>query len=115
MPLSKIPEYGIHFDVCIMSFVQNDWITYSCPVKYREYLALGKPIVSVPIIEVERTYGCPASVTSTHNDFIAACVSEMANDSIEKRLSRRALVEHWTWDRTTELVSKAIQEALRSN
>lgn len=114
IPLSNIPEYGIHFDVCIMSFVQNEWITYSCPVKYREYLALGKPIVSVPIIEVEQTYGCPAAVASTNKDFISACVSEMANDSIEKRLSRRSLVEHWTWDHTTELVSTVIQEALGS-
>lgn len=110
--LNEIPKYGIHFSLGIMAFVQNNWITYSCPVKYREYLALGLPIVSVPIIEVMEAFRGVARVESSYEKFSRACAEEIENDSIEKRISRRSLVKDYTWDVTADKVSEVIESCL---
>ncbi len=55
---------GEHSDVLIMPWQESAWILNSCPIKYREYLAVGKPIVSVPITEVEEVYPGAAYIAS---------------------------------------------------
>jgi glycosyltransferase involved in cell wall biosynthesis len=47
----QIPAYGRSFDVAIMPWRQNQWIARCNPVKLKEYLALGKPVVSTPYPE----------------------------------------------------------------
>ncbi|GAG08945.1 unnamed protein product, partial [marine sediment metagenome] len=47
-PYEQIPHYGKCFDVAIMPWRQNRWIEACNPIKLKEYLALGKPVVSTP-------------------------------------------------------------------
>jgi len=49
-----IPAYGSTFDVALMPWLQNDWIRYCNPIKMKEYLVLGLPIISTPFPEVNR-------------------------------------------------------------
>ena len=108
-PLKEIPFYGIHFDVCLMNFVQTEWIKYSCPVKLREYLALGKAIVSVPIIEVEEAFPGVAGIARTPQEFCAMCEKEMVSDSKEKRMYRRNLITNYSWEHTADLVFEILK------
>ena len=48
----RIPDYGSHFDVALMPWLDNEWIRYSNPIKLKEYLALGLPVVSTEFAEV---------------------------------------------------------------
>jgi len=48
-----IPHYIQRFDVCLMPFVCNALVASVNPLKMYEYLALGKPVVTVPMDEVE--------------------------------------------------------------
>jgi glycosyltransferase involved in cell wall biosynthesis len=52
-PYSVIPEYGSGFDVGIMPWVQNEWIHWCNPIKLKEYLALGLPVVSTEFPELK--------------------------------------------------------------
>ncbi len=52
-PYEQIPHYGKCFDVCLMPWNQNRWIQACNPVKLKEYLALGKMVVSTPFPELE--------------------------------------------------------------
>lgn len=49
-----LPDYLYHFDVCIMPYVIDDWIKTCSPGKFYQYLAQGKPVVSVTIPEVSK-------------------------------------------------------------
>ncbi|WP_158843698.1 glycosyltransferase [Saccharothrix deserti] len=51
-PYSLIPAYGSAFDVAIMPWQDNDWIKRSNPIKLKEYLALGLPVVSTDFAEL---------------------------------------------------------------
>lgn len=48
-----IPALGRGFDVAIMPWLDNEWIRFANPVKLKEYLALGLPVVTTEYPEVE--------------------------------------------------------------
>ncbi|MFI6816920.1 glycosyltransferase [Nonomuraea sp. NPDC050328] len=51
-PYELIPAYGSGFDVAIMPWLDNDWIRHANPIKLKEYLALGLPVVSTEFGEL---------------------------------------------------------------
>jgi len=55
---ADLPRYAKAFDVALMPFKMNELTLASNPLKVREYLAAGLPVVSTPIPEVERLSVC---------------------------------------------------------
>ncbi|MGV9302136.1 glycosyltransferase [Nonomuraea sp. NPDC003727] len=53
-PYELIPAYGSAFDVALMPWLDNDWIRHANPIKLKEYLALGLPVVSTDYGELSR-------------------------------------------------------------
>jgi glycosyltransferase involved in cell wall biosynthesis len=52
-PYEEIPAHGSGFDVAIMPWVDTPWIHRSNPIKLKEYLALGLPVVSTEFAELD--------------------------------------------------------------
>lgn len=52
-PYGVIPAYGSGFDVAIMPWRDTEWIRHANPIKLKEYLALGLPVVTTAFDEVE--------------------------------------------------------------
>ncbi len=95
-PYSEIPEFGASFDVGIMPWLQNEWILYCNPVKLKEYLALGLPVVTTPIPQGDE-YGDLMTVARTPQEFVEAIrVSVTANDR-QLRQRRQKAVEKDSW------------------
>lgn len=70
-PYELIPAYGSSFDVALMPWLKNDWIKHSNPIKLKEYLALGLPIVTMDFPEA-RNYADRLFIASDAGEFIAA-------------------------------------------
>jgi len=49
-----LPDYLKQFTVCLIPYVINDLLVAVDPIKLREYLAMGKPVVSVDLPEVRK-------------------------------------------------------------
>jgi glycosyltransferase involved in cell wall biosynthesis len=56
-PYSALPAYCRGFDVGIIPFKQNELTVRANPLKLREYLAAGLPVVATPLPEVARYRG----------------------------------------------------------
>lgn len=56
-PYEQVPAYMRAFDVCWVPFCQDRVGLAANPVKVYEYLALGKPVVSTPVADVEAFEG----------------------------------------------------------
>ena len=102
-PYEEIPHYGKCFDVAIMPWRQNRWIKLCNPIKLKEYLALGKPVVSTPFSELQ---GFREVVEEARNpeDFaesIKRAISENNSDLISKRKDK---VKNESWDTKVKLV-----------
>lgn len=96
-PYQRIPDFGAAFDVCLMPWLQNDWIEHCNPVKFKEYLALGKPVVSTPFPELDRFAGFCLSATGASN-FAGAIDRALNEDSPAEQDRRKAWVANHSWD-----------------
>lgn len=98
-----IPRYGAAFDVCLMPWLQNEWIAHCNPVKLKEYLALGKPIVTTPFAELHRYKNLYYEANDAHT-FAAAIDRALKEDDPQKQRERRAAAARHTWDMKFETV-----------
>ncbi|HLF83570.1 MAG TPA: glycosyltransferase [Blastocatellia bacterium] len=107
-PYSSMPQFAAAFDVCVLPWVtDNEFVNYGSPIKVREYLATGKPVVITPIYEYERLDGI-LRVSRGYDDFIAKVGDALNADSPDKREARQQAVKEATWDARAEEVSEAI-------
>lgn len=93
-----LPDYLRGFDVCLIPWVVNDLTRYMSPTKTPEYLAAGRPVVSVPIPDVEHDYRKEVLIANTTAEWIAAVEKALARGKtppIKPAASR-------TWDEIAE-------------
>jgi len=109
-PYQQIPRYGRRFDVAIMPWRHNRWIQACNPVKLKEYLALGKPIVSTPFPELQKYSGLVYQAAGPA-DFARCITKAIAQNSNALTRLRRQKVQDATWDAKAEAVLHALSMA----
>ena len=113
-PYSSMPAYAAAFDVCVLPWAtDNEFVSYGSPIKVREYLATGKPVVITPLYEYEQLDGI-LRVSRSKDDFISKVEDALSNDSEAQRLARQQAVKESTWDARAEMVSKEINGLIES-
>lgn len=104
-PYDTIPAYLAAFDCCILPFRMNRLTAAVDPIKLREYLAAGRPVVSAPLPAVARYHDVVelAADAQTFAAGVVRCLRPGA-DSDEMRAKRRARVADESWDRVAETI-----------
>lgn len=113
-PYEQIPHYGKCFDVAIMPWRQNRWIQACNPIKLKEYLALGKPVVSTPFPEL-RTYRDVVYEAKTPEEFADCIKKAHFENNAELVAKRRQKVAQTSWDSKAELVLRELFNENESN
>ncbi len=109
-PYDLIPHYAKCFDVCFMPWQQNKWIQACNPIKLKEYLAIGKPIVSTPFKEL-CNYDGLATVASDAASFADAVIKTWQQNGPELVLQRQKRVRDSTWDVKAQQVLRTLRQA----
>jgi len=108
-PYTSLPGYCRAFDVALMPFKVNELTLNANPLKVREYLAAGLPVVSTDIPEVRKVGLCKLA-TSTE-DFVRKvdeCLAEGGGPTLE----RAERIFHESWDARVEEIRTHVGEAL---
>jgi len=100
-PYEEIPFFGAGFDVALMPWLLNEWIEQCNPIKMKEYLAIGVPVVSTDFPEV-RFYSDTIAIAGDHRQFIDLIREALDGNAVGSPESRKARVEGSTWDRKAE-------------
>ena len=103
-----LPQWAKAFDVAIIPFHQNELVRNVNPLKLREYLATGKPVVSVWMPEVER-FSEYVGIARTHDVFLDKIEEALKDDSEAKQRARRVAVAGMTWEARVEEVVRTVQ------
>ena len=86
-----------------MPWRQNRWIGACNPIKLKEYLALGKPVVSTPFAEL-RKYRDVVYEADAPQKFANCIKRAFSEDSPELAAKRRQKVARVSWDSKAKLV-----------
>lgn len=111
LPYDKIPFLCAGFDVCMLNWKMSPWIRSCNPLKMFEYMAAGKPIVSVAIQELEQ-YSDVVSIASTPEEFCRLLQWELEHDTEQRRLKRIEIARQHDWDQNVSALSGLIQDIL---
>lgn len=76
-PYAQIPDYVAGFDVCLNPYVLDDVAEACSPIKLYEYMASGKPTVSVDMPDARQFDGL-IPLTRTADGFVAAVEAALA-------------------------------------
>lgn len=101
MPYEAIADYLYHFDVCMIPFKIIPLTLATNPVKFFEYIASGKPVVSVDLPEL-REYKDIAYIAKSKEDFLRSidnALSEQDEAVVEKR---KLIAAENTWAHRAE-------------
>lgn len=112
MPYQKIPLLCAGFDVCMLQWKMTDWIAACNPLKTMEYMASGKPIVSVPIKCIVDNYRDVVSIAGTKEEFCAAIEWELQNDTKERSERRVEIARKHSWESNFGMIRTWIDELL---
>lgn len=108
-PYQRIAAFGAAFDVCIMPWLRNEWIDHCNPVKLKEYLALGKPVVTTPFPEL-RFIPSLCIEADGHDAFADAIDRALREDNDVDRQRRRAWAADNTWDAKFRTVIELLEQ-----
>lgn len=105
-PYADLPAYCKAFDVALNPFVINELTLAANPLKVREYLAAGLPVVSTDIPEVRVLDDC--LVGTDHVDFIAKIEAALAGPKPREDVSNA--VRHESWDAKVDELRRIVAE-----
>jgi glycosyltransferase involved in cell wall biosynthesis len=108
---AEVPSYLRAFDVSLVPYKAGEQARAIDPLKLYEYLAFGKPIVSVEIPSVLEFEGL-VRVARSRDEFLehAAAAAEERDEALAAR--RRLAASEATWEKRAEALSAAIAAAL---
>jgi Glycosyl transferases group 1 len=110
-PYARMPAYLRAFDTCVIPFVVNEITAATDPVKFYEYLSLGKPVVSTHMPELE-PHRELLYLADDADDFLRQLDRAVAENDEELRTRRIALARANTWAMRAEAMRRAIGEVL---
>jgi glycosyltransferase involved in cell wall biosynthesis len=99
-PYADLPRFCKAFSVALIPFVVNELTRHVNPIKLREYMSAGIPVVSTPLPEVTHYEDC--YLGDTPGAFLAAVERALAEDSPGARRTRSEAMSRETWERKVE-------------
>jgi glycosyltransferase involved in cell wall biosynthesis len=93
---AELARYGRFFDVGVLPYKLTEQVIHSNPIKLREYLAMGKPVVSVRFPHAEG-FGRLVYLADTYDEFVIAIDQALREDDDGLRRARMESVRNTTW------------------
>jgi glycosyltransferase involved in cell wall biosynthesis len=105
----ELPAYCKGFDVGLIPYRVIDRMPFVNPIKLREYLSAGLPVVSTAVPEVRR-YPHWCSVGEDHEGVRLAIERALLEDSPEKRRVRSSAMQSESWQARVAEVDRIVQD-----
>jgi glycosyltransferase involved in cell wall biosynthesis len=112
-PYQELPAYGKQFDAAIIPYRLTQQVVHANPIKLREYLAMGKPVVSVSTPEIDK-YADLVEIARSRKEFLAKLDTVLARghsaDETRRRMDR---VASESWDVRLTDVLEIVKQQIR--
>lgn len=112
-PSTELARYPQHFDVCLMPYRMNDYSKYIFPLKLYEYLAGGRPVVSMPLPALAGLGDLVSVATSVEEwERTIERLLEPGNDTPARSGLRQAEAKRHDWDVIVDEIARSLAQRL---
>lgn len=105
----SLPGYCKVFDVAVLPFMVNELTLAANPLKVREYLAAGLPVVATPLPEVVKLDRL-LRTARTQEEFLGQIEAYLKEGKRGPNLEVSRLMEPESWDEKVEELSRVITD-----
>ena len=109
-PYDQLPAYCQQLDVGLIPFKINDLTLAVNPIKLREYLAAGLPVVSTPLPEV-KLYEHLVELAESATEFEEA-IDRSLDQNESDRQHRAAAMSEETWPAKVQEITQRLNRAM---
>lgn len=109
-PNEKLPEYLAQFDACLNLFAESELSKDVSPLKFYEYLATGKPIISTLQPDQVLQYTPIIHIAATAQDFISCCEQALRDTQPERVSARIEEGRKSSWDARVREICAVLEE-----
>jgi glycosyltransferase involved in cell wall biosynthesis len=107
-PYDILPNYGRAFDATIIPYRLTQQVLHANPIKLREYLAMGKPVVSVSTPEIDK-FADVVEIAQSRDEFLQKLDNVLAQPSVPAEVQRRMdRVAASSWDARVQEVLEVL-------
>ena len=110
-PYETLPSYCKAFSVGLIPFAINELTLAVNPIKLREYMSAGLPVVSTALPEV-RYYANDCTVAETYEQFEQGVVDALRTDTPELRRRRSDAMRAESWERKVARLGDTVMGAI---
>ena len=108
-PYASLPGYCKAFDVALLPFVKNELTDNANPLKLREYLAAGLPVVSTNIPEAVAVADCGVYLADSSDAFVTRVGEALAAGAGPDRARSDAMARE-SWDHKVKDIENLLLE-----
>lgn len=112
-PYESLPGWAKSFDVAIIPYRLNRQVKNANPLKLREYLATGKPVVTVKTPEVDRFAGS-VRIAEGREEYLAAIEASLQDTDPTAVRRRMSAIQAMSWDKRVDETLAIVREVVRS-
>jgi glycosyltransferase involved in cell wall biosynthesis len=112
-PVSALPAYTQHLDVCLLCYQVNDYTKFIYPLKLHEYLASGRPVVGSPIRSL-REFAHIIRLARTTDEWSQALTDVLGPDacSAGQVEARQTVARQHDWNRLVGMIAQILCDRL---
>ena len=111
----EVPFYTKEFDVAMVPYHLSEYTAHVYPTKLNEYLAMGLPVVSTGLPEIQRfnaEYGPVVDVARDVDEFVRAIEQAMGEKSPQRSQQRIDIARQNSWEIRIGQMSALIEQEL---
>lgn len=113
---AEVPDYVVQMDVNMMAYKMDScgWVSSGYPLKLHEYLAAGRPVVSVDLPSV-RPFASVLSIAHGVDEWEAALAQALAEPDADAATQRRlAVAAQNGWDSRVEVLAAWLRQMVQA-
>lgn len=107
-----LPSWAAGFDVCFMAWHWAEWINNCNPSKTYEYLALGKPIISIRIPELEKSFPDLVYFADNPQEFVEQSQLAISRDNESLIIKRKRAAESMDWEEKYKYITQVMTDEI---
>jgi glycosyltransferase involved in cell wall biosynthesis len=112
-PYARLPEFCRRFSVGLVPFAVNEYTRAINPIKLREYLSAGLPVVATALPEVE-AWAPLAAAARDRDEFVRLVEAALRDDAPARRAERSAAMRAETWEEKVAALGRHVLRARRA-
>lgn len=114
VPPQDLPRYMKAIDVGLMNYrLEGTWVSYSFPLKQWEYMAAGKPVVSIKLSSLQQ-FDPLIKFVEGDSQWVAKIEEALATNSPELTQKRIQAAQANSWENKSQMFLEAVLSVLQT-